>query len=447
MKKIMTLALASAFTVASYSPASAVEIKADGEWLYQFQTASEGFTGENTEFTSQRVRLGFSMAVSEQLSGYLQLSMEDEGWGTRDYKHGSSDIDARQVYIDWNIPNTDVKVRMGRHAFDMPGNVFCSPVITDMVSEGIVVDLPINDNFSVTGFWTRANFTDGEHTIEQGGSSFTYNADRASYDIFGVVGNASFDSFSVSPWFIYGNQEEGSQYPQEQGTLATRGDGDVLYGEQADLYVFGMASELKLFDPFTLALDAAYGTAKYGASSGLDDDKGWFVAASASYALDFAEPAFKVWYASGDDKGDRAMSGHLPSIFGDSDASNMFFNGAPGIVGGHRTSIGGTWGVSAQLNGLSFVENLTHDLSVTYIAGTNDKNNTGDDYGFGYDYMTTKDSAIEFAAVNTYEIYKNLSAIFEAAYIIEDYDNSTGARSGMDFENDWRMSLTFAYTF
>jgi hypothetical protein len=101
--------------------------------------------------------------------------------------------------------------------------------------------------------------------------------------------------------------------------------------------------------------------------------------------------------------------------------------------------------VSAQLNGLSFLDNLTHDLSVTYIAGTNDKNNVGDDYGFGYSYMTTEDSAIEFAAVNTFELYKNLSAIFEAAYIIEDFD--TSRRADKDFENDWRLSLSFAYSF
>ena len=43
MKNIMTLALAAAFTAAAFVPAHAVDIKMDGEWLYQFQTASEGF--------------------------------------------------------------------------------------------------------------------------------------------------------------------------------------------------------------------------------------------------------------------------------------------------------------------------------------------------------------------------------------------------------------------
>jgi hypothetical protein len=214
----------------------------------------------------------------------------------------------------------------------------------------------------------------------------------------------------------------------------------------ADAVILGTGFEWKIFEPVTLALDAAWGKVMYGPGEE-QDDEGWYVAAGCTYALDFAEPALKAWYASGDKAGRRANSGHLPSIFGDSDASNMFFNASPGIVGGHRTSIGGTWGVSAQLNGLSFCENLTHDLSVTYFGGTNSKNNVGEDYSSGYDYLTSKDRALEFAAVNTFQIYKELSAIAEAAYIIEDFDTSTGARRGERFENDWRLSMTFAYTF
>lgn len=257
--------------------------------------------------------------------------------------------------------------------------------------------------------------------------------------MFGLVGTASFENFASKPWLIYGSKKAGTigNY-MEQSTIQSDAAADVL--------ILGAGFEWKAFDPVTLALDAAWGKVKYG-SGEEQDDKGWYVAAGCTYALDFAEPALKAWYASGDDSGKRANSGHLPSIFGDSDASNMFFDAAAGIVGGHRVHIGGTWGVSAQLNGLSFYENLTHDLSVTYFGGTNSKNNVGEDYSSGYEYLTSKDTALEFAAVNTLQIYKDLSAIFEAAYIIEDFDTSTGARKGETFEDDWRLSMTFAYTF
>ena len=49
MKKLSTLALAAAFTVGAAPSASAVDIKLDGEMMYQFQTASEGFSGGNIQ--------------------------------------------------------------------------------------------------------------------------------------------------------------------------------------------------------------------------------------------------------------------------------------------------------------------------------------------------------------------------------------------------------------
>lgn len=146
MKKMSTLALATAFTIGAAMPASAVDIKLDGEMLYQFQTASEEFAGGNTEFIGHRLRLGVNMSASDKLSGYVQFQVGEEHWGTAiDANGGQAEksLFLRQMYLDWSIPGTQAKVRMGRHAFDMPSYVFCSPIITDYVAEGIVIDLPI----------------------------------------------------------------------------------------------------------------------------------------------------------------------------------------------------------------------------------------------------------------------------------------------------------------
>ena len=440
MKKIITLALAAAFTVASYAPASALEVTADGEWLYQFQTSGEGFEGQNTEFTGQRVRLGFTFTASEDLHGYTQFEMEDI-WGDLESKHGNKNVVTRQLYLDWKVPNTDIRIRMGRHAFDMPAYATCSPIITDWVNEGIVAHVPFNDTYSVTGFWARA--VNGARADGEAGDH--------NVDFFGLVGNASFDNLNITPYVLYGNKGEtplmevdGEEFQKmpEQSNFAY----DDVRG---DLFIAGAGIEWKPADALTLALDGAYGKLNYSDTldaegNKVEDQSGWYVAAKASYDLDFGTPALLGWYASGDDEGEN-KHGQLPHIFGDYDATNTYFNAAPGIVGGHSTNVGGTWGVAAQLNGLSFIENLTHDLSIAYIGGTNDKANGAN--GSGYDYLTTEDSAIELSAVNTLELYKNLSAIFEAAYIIEDYDTSSEGRKDKDFENDWRLSLTFAYTF
>ena len=114
----------------------------------------------------------------------------------------------------------------------------------------------------------------------------------------------------------------------------------------------------------------------------------------------------------------------------------------------------GSWGISAQWNDISFVENLSHALSVTYVQGTNNKHNRiAPDDG----YLTTKDSLVEIDFNTTYNIYQNLATVLELGYIFENFDGknavATGAfpaTSGSDkakFSNAWRASLNFQYTF
>lgn len=436
MKKLTTLLLAAGMVAAAFSPASAVDVKVDGRYQFQFQTGSEGFHGANTDHTLQRVRLGLTFVANENLSGYFQMQAGTYYWGS-DTTGNSVDVTMRQAYIDWTVPGTDVKIRMGRHAFDLPSYASVSSMIADLVADGVVVSVPFGDNYNVTGFWTRM-----ARGVNSEGKSDDVNAPK--YDLFGLVGTASFNNFTVSPWAIYGNKgdavyADGSHFSPsnltDQGNISGAGD--------ADIAIFGTGLEWKPFDPVTLALDAAYGFVNYSLS---DDQEGWYAVGKAAYATSFGEPTLLAWYASGDNRGRDKNSGQIPIIYGDFNGTNTYFDNTFGPVGGHRCSFGGTWGVSAQMNGMSFISGLTHDFSVTYFAGTNDKYNGG--YGEGYDYLTTEDSAVEFDLLSTYEIYKNLRAALELAYIIEDFDtNPDHGRTSRDFDNDWRAALHFEYKF
>ena len=73
MKKLVTLLLAAGMTASVCSPASAVDVKMDGRYQFQFQTGSEGFRGQNTDYAVQRLRIGMTFLAGENLSGYLQL--------------------------------------------------------------------------------------------------------------------------------------------------------------------------------------------------------------------------------------------------------------------------------------------------------------------------------------------------------------------------------------
>ena len=433
MKKLTTLLLAAGLVAAASAPASAVDVKMDGRYQFSFQSSSEGFRGQNTDYAQQRLRLGMTFVASENLSGYFQLQAGTYDWGT-DTTGRSGDVFMRQAYIDWTVPSTDIKIRMGRHAFDLPAYASTSPMIADLVADGVVVAVPLGDKFDVTGFWTR--MSRGSHANEY------YDVSAPKYDLFGLVGNASFENLSFSPWVLYGSK--GGEMTVDNTEMLTS-QGNLTGVGHADFYIIGGGLEWKPFDPVTLALDAAYGRADYTNSM---DQEGWYAVGKASYALSFGEPALMAWFASGD-KGHRPMnSGQIPIIYGDFDGTSTYFDAAWGLPGGHRCAFGGTWGVSAQLNGVSFLSDLSHDFSVTYIGGTNSKMN-GDaaDYGDGYDYLTTDDSAVEFNMLSTYQIYKNLTSALELAYILEDFDTSASHGRTGDYEDDWRVALHFEYKF
>ncbi|MGN1038811.1 MAG: porin, partial [Mailhella sp.] len=280
MKKLITLLLAAALTVAASSPASAVDVKVDGEYLFQFQSGSEGFRGQNTEYEVQRLRLGLTLTANENLSGYIQFQVGESDFGAQnlyeDHVGDDGETFMRQAYIDWKVPGSDIKVRMGRHAFDLPSYASTSPMIADLVADGVVVSVPFAEKYDVTAFWTRMARGANTH-----GDVNSLNAPK--YDLFGLAGTASYDSLTVSPWAMYGRKggTEGFE-PEiltEQGNIAGEG--------RADIMVIGAGFEWKPFDPVTLAMDAAYGRVDYSASQ---DQEGWYAVGKAAYALDFGEP-------------------------------------------------------------------------------------------------------------------------------------------------------------
>ena len=430
MKKLAVLLMAAGMTASVCSSASAVDVKMDGRYQFQFQTGSEGFRGQNTDLAVQRLRIGMTFLSGENLSGYLQLQAGTYDWGS-DVTGNNVAVTMRQSYVDWLVPNTDIKIRMGRHAFDLPSYASVSPMIADLVADGVVVSVPFADRYQLTGFWTRmARGVNGEGDVA--------DVNSPKYDLFGLVGNAAFDGFTVSPWAIYGSKGHTDGFEPDNLTA----QGNISGAGRANIMIFGAGMEWKPFEPVTLALDAAWGRSHYSDSH---DQEGWYAVGRASYALDFAEPALLAWYASGDRKGRPENSGQIPIIYGDFNGTSTYFDNTFGPMGGHRCSFGGTWGVSVQLNGMSFISDLSHDFSVTYIGGTNSRYNGGD--GDGYDYLTVDDSAVEFDLLSTYQLYKNLTAALELAYIIEDFDTSAAHGRSGGHDDDWRAAFHVEYKF
>jgi len=476
MKKLATLLLAAGMVVASTAPASAADVKLDGFYRYSFDVNSTGLEGQNIDRVNQRMRLGLSIAASENLSGYTQFQLGTTEWGTSP-KHGKNDVQVRHMYIDWKVPAAPVKVRMGRSQFGLPADAFGGNTVMGASwgpRDGIVVTANATEWLDVTALWARAAAAanaDGDWDTDQ--------ADKA--DVFGLAANLKFDGFSIAPWAAFSTMDAsaskwgyketitagetkdaapsvaltntGKRVWSGLGTLAglsntgDLSDNDLRYA--SDSWYFGATATLTAFDPFKLVVAGAYGTREYtGAESeGIDDRKGWNVQAKASYKLGFGTPILAAWYASGDDADDVQFGGWIPSINGYTTPTTNFHDGSTSLTGSQaNASISGTWAVQAGIEGMSFLSGLTHTAKVTYMQGTNNTqaaiNNGADEAG----YLTTSDSIVELSLDTDYAIYKNLIATLELAYLISDYDTSLEGRDALT-EDDWRVALTFTYKF
>jgi len=462
MKKLATLLLAAGMVVASTAPASAADVKLDGFYRYTFQTASTGFQGENVETTKQRMRLGLTIAASENLSGYTQFQIGTNAWGTAP-KHGNrDDLQTRQMYIDWKVPAAPVKVRMGRSQFGLPADAFGGNMVFGAAwgpNDGIVVNAKATDWLDVSTFWARASFAAGDDI---------HTNDHA--DMFGLAATLKFDGFSVAPWVAYSTIDTalttdaqwtaktggGYAFLNRMNNSSSLGEADMA-GYGSDSYYFGATATLTAFDPFKLVVSAAYGERSYNDTGAEDvqDRKGWAAQAKATYKLGFGTPILAAWYSSGDDANDQFRAGQLPGINPYSSPTGTFFDGGTGLdLGVDRFEHLGTWGVQAGIEGVSFLSGLTHTATVTWIQGTNNSQNAaakceGADVE-AWRYMTTGDSVVELALTSDYAIYKNLVATLELAYLISDFDkdvwqNADG--SNAYGEDDWRVGLTFTYKF
>ena len=425
MKKITSLFLAAGMVVAASAPASAVDIKVDGEYQLSFQTGQTGFTGENQEGFMHRMRLGLTMTASENLSAYAQFQLNDgNAWGNTT-QHGvtgeDNDITARQLYLDWTVPGTSLQVRMGRFELGLPADAFggnaalCAGYGS---REGIVVASPVTDWLGLSAMWARTG-TDTETDLDKNHTD----------DFYAVTADLKFEGISGSVWGAYATLD---------GETSIENEHNFANYEAGKAWWVGFTSTMSFFDPFTLALSAGYGKFESDVDSANDQD-GWNVQAKASYTLDFGSPVLGAWYFSGDDKDD---NGIMPSLGGYFTPTRTYHDAAAGLNGGVNAFLpSGNWGVQAGIEGVSFLENLSHDFLVTYIKGTNDKDVAGL-ADKDATYLTEDDSLVSFDLISTYEIYKNLAADLELSYIINDFASERGMS-----EDDWRAELTFTYAF
>ena len=523
MKKLATLLLAAGLVFGAATGASAIDFKAKGQWIMSFDygqgggfsergrsesdrnsfskgARNQGFNSMSKKYKNeddfearQRVRLQLDAVASESLSGTVFFEIGDQIWGKgSDGGALGSDgkvVELKRAYIDWIVPNTDLKVRMGIQGIALPAFTTQASQILDDDVAAIVLSNKFNDNVTLTAFWARPyndNFGGGDGYVKDGK---WYNSGATNYmdnvDLFSLLLPMSFDGVKVTPWamlgFIGPNAFRDGWSVTKNGAFDKTVAGnfgnatDRLYSgikpaafanknykkdyneEYATGFWAGITGEVTMWDPFRLAWDLNYG--------GVFNDQqafnrsGFYGSLLAEYKLDWGTPGLYFWYSTGDDSSTKNGSERMATL--DANGNNQFSyfggNGNPyiareGVLG---STLIGTWGVGGRVKDMSFMEGLKHTFRINYFGGTNSpamaKYIKGQKYAGGSGelwwqyknsnylndfngpdglYLTTMDSALEFGLTTDYKIYDNLTFMLDAAYIALWLDQSKSVWGG-----------------
>ena len=502
MKKLAILLMAAAMLVGGMGNAQAIDFNVKGQWIMSFEygqngnfTGGNGRTGYNSdqdEFEAeQRVRLQLDAVASESLSGSVFFEIGDQRWGKSAHggalgADGNQVIELRRAYLDWIVPETDLKIRMGIDNRALPSFTTHSQVLADETG-GITASYAFNENVAVTAFWARP--------MNDNYTGYAGTNTRANYmdnvDLVALSVPLTFDGVKLTPWgmyaaigpnafrsgdgvnddyFTFSKDNAGSSWKNfRTGMLPVHG---AKHGEKLTAYGnafwVGLTGDITAFDPFRIAFDVNYGAVSYDDSSA--NRAGWLASLLAEYKLDWGIVGLQGWYASGDDDNTGNGSERMPYV-SLNNTTNRFseyaFTGDPNL--GRETTVGngmtGTWGVGAYLRDVSFMEDLKHTLHVTFFGGTNSPHMAKEIVAWGGAansnfmgaealYLTTRDTALELSLINTYQIYDNLNARLTASYIALwlDKSNSVWGNSKMNGRSDdvrdaWDVSLAFVYDF
>ena len=221
----------------------------------------------------------------------------------------------KNAYIDWMVPQTDLKVRMGIQGLALPSfTTNASSVLNDDVA-AVVASYQFNENVGLSAFWARPyndNFSDKDYR------NGTRNNYMDNVDLVALLLPLTFDGVKVTPWAMYagigpnafrtsdGNFADptsstssstyGNAYRNlASGMLPVGGalhkdgtpDGKGLF-EYGNAIWAGVTGDVTMFDPFRIAWDFNYGSVTY------DDSRlnraGWLASLLFEYKLDWGVP-------------------------------------------------------------------------------------------------------------------------------------------------------------
>lgn len=529
MKKLTGFLLAATILMGAATPGQAVEFKVRGSWQYAFDYIQGGsFMGKNRQgqreigqqwaavhqkrdnFEAiQRLHLQLHAVASENLSGTVFFEIGEQRWGMAAQggalgADGGNMVKIKQSYLDWRVPGTGLKLRMGLQGMKLPGFAMDSPVLHDDLA-ALSAAWTFSPKVTASAAWMRL-LNDNWQGDASRPANFIDN-----FDLVALTVPVTLDGLKFTPWAMAGGMGPNSLMPatvtgmpggskkftlnnpmaSTQGidglqlrdglypaAFSTRRTGPSIWDDEySTLYWGGITGDWTALDPFRVRADFVYGGVKR--QHEYLNRQGWYSMLVMEYATDWGLPGIYGWYFSGDDDNPHNGSERLPYIATTNNLHNSLstfgyrgnpsMGGAKGVLG---TNPSGTWGIGARVKDLSFLENLRHTLRLNYFGGTNSpemakyitgrkaedgagrqiyRNNT-DFNSFGT-YLTTEDKGMEINLDSTFKATENLNFFVNLGYIHlwldKDvwgrYQNTSG--DSLNVADAWKASLTVVYSF
>ena len=292
-KHLAILFLAAGMLLGGAQQGQAVDFKAKGVWINMLEyggggnfvkndrnghnVTGWGRWGEDEFEAKTRVRLQLEAIASESLSGTVYFEIGAATWGSAS-KGGALGADKNIVkikhsYLDWVVPGTAVKARMGIQRIFLPDYASEASQVFDADVAGISVAAPLTEHLSLTAFWARA-FNDNWAAPDGGQSGWLDNA-----DFFGLLLPVTYEDIRLTPWALlgtigknafrhgngrfYSRNSEGS-YGIGLSPSAYRFDGRESSLAHATAFWAGLTGEITAARPLRLAWSAAWGSVATG---------------------------------------------------------------------------------------------------------------------------------------------------------------------------------------
>lgn len=486
-------------TLIGLSPvcSEAVDFKILGHWMFGTNVGNVYGQRESQRRDSfqavQRLRTQLEVMASDNLMGAIQVEIGKTNWGQASSggalgADSEKQIKIRYAWLQWLMPYTDTKVRMGLQNYNMPSFVNGSPIFSED-GAGITLSQTLGEVLDFTAFWVRASSANEDPKLSWPDKLPGFD----SMDFFGLALPFHGDGFRFAPYGMYlasginsyGYRKQDandswslSPYKSSLRTVATNimpvGALEILANPSlanklepyANVWWAGLGGEMTLFEPWKLAGEFAYGYADAGslhARGHIFDMKrqGWYTALKAEYSLDWSIPGLIFWYSSGDDDNPWNGSERMPvgkSANRNWKVLNLAYDGAPfcpdggaQIISPNGTMIG-TWGAVAQARKISFFNDLSHEVRFGYVRGTNNpsmvKNNPFFTDPAPGGYLTWEDEAIEVDFETRFKIYENLELILDADWLRVNWDDKIWQKADHNLIKDfWRIGFTAYYKF